>query len=350
MKKLDFNLYLIMLLLAVIMSNILFFNCSKKSPSDPNKTDEQKKGWVIKDSGTSNSLTDVFFLNSNIGWAVAGRHILRTTDGGNSWTRSPETGDCSLMSIFFTDAKSGYAVGSYTASSSAVVLKTTNGGKNWQKKFLRTEPATYARFDYVHFVNKNTGWIFGGNGDWDGFIYKTQDGGNSWKLQFIHINMGFNDGQFVDTNTGFALTSKSLIVKTSDGGNIWRVNNLPEIRESYGATNYFGFSLYFLNPNIGWVVGAGDGIIKTTDGGVKWNIINHDNFHVNLLDIQFVDQNTGWAVGTYGKIIKTNDGGNSWVRQESGISHTLNAVFFLDSNIGCAVGHEGTILKTTSGG
>jgi len=52
--------------------------------------------------------------------------ILKTNNGGISWTtQTSGTMNC-LISVYFTDANTGYAVGE-----SGTILKTINGGINW---------------------------------------------------------------------------------------------------------------------------------------------------------------------------------------------------------------------------
>ncbi|MDQ3022628.1 MAG: hypothetical protein M3R36_19000 [Bacteroidota bacterium] len=39
------------------------------------------------------------------------------------------------------------------------------------------------RFDDVYFIDSNTGWII----DYDGQVYKTTNGGNTWSLLLIQL-------------------------------------------------------------------------------------------------------------------------------------------------------------------
>ena len=42
--------------------------------------------WIPRNSGTTNSLTDVYFINGSIGWVVGTfGTILKTGDGGTTW-------------------------------------------------------------------------------------------------------------------------------------------------------------------------------------------------------------------------------------------------------------------------
>ena len=56
--------------------------------------------------------------------------ILRTTDGGVTWTRQASGTTDFLNSVSFTDANTGTAVGR-----SGVILRTTDGGVTWTRQF-----------------------------------------------------------------------------------------------------------------------------------------------------------------------------------------------------------------------
>lgn len=54
---------------------------------------DQGENWQMQNSGVSNYISDIYFLNENLGWAVAFEQegmnirskILKTTNGGSSW-------------------------------------------------------------------------------------------------------------------------------------------------------------------------------------------------------------------------------------------------------------------------
>jgi len=71
-----------------------------------------------------NPLNSVYFINANLGFSVGDvGTILKTDNGGMSWTPQISKTTNSVMSVFFTDANTGYAVGG-----NGTILKTINGG------------------------------------------------------------------------------------------------------------------------------------------------------------------------------------------------------------------------------
>ncbi|MFH2004381.1 MAG: T9SS type A sorting domain-containing protein, partial [Bacteroidota bacterium] len=83
--------------------------------------------WTSQTSGTTNSLLSVSFTDANTGTAVgyAGT-ILRTTNGGALWTSQTSGTTNELMGVSFTDANTGTAVGGW-----GTILRTTTGGVVW---------------------------------------------------------------------------------------------------------------------------------------------------------------------------------------------------------------------------
>lgn len=88
----------------------------------------QAQNWTWQNPQPQGSnLNEVCFPNANIGYTVGlDGTILKTTDGGNSWTAQNTGTMNSFSSVYFTDADTGYAVGG-----SPTILKTTDGGLNW---------------------------------------------------------------------------------------------------------------------------------------------------------------------------------------------------------------------------
>jgi photosystem II stability/assembly factor-like uncharacterized protein len=59
-------------------------------------------------------LTDIHFLNSQVGYASVGRNIFKTTDAGVNWSKVVSLGQGALSELHFTDANHGWACGDST--------------------------------------------------------------------------------------------------------------------------------------------------------------------------------------------------------------------------------------------
>ena len=106
----------------------------------------------------------VSFIDINNGIVVAGPTILRTTNGGETWTRQISDTTSWLSGVYFINTNNAIVVGE-----NGTILHTTNGGTNW----ISQSSGTWSNLESVHFVNENVGWVVG----YYGTILKTTNGG-----------------------------------------------------------------------------------------------------------------------------------------------------------------------------
>ncbi len=225
-----------------------------------------QENWEIVNSGTTDNLTDVFFIDNNHGWIIGHSGTLlriRTLDGINK---------------------------------------------------LLTDTLQYEKLNAIHFVNQNVGWIIGNSG----LIIKTTDSGNTWLEQSGGQDYYLHDLHFFDEQVGIICggTGEGRILRTTNGGNQWNEIQFP----SYSKTL---LSVYFLNEVLGWTAGFGEILYRTTDSGISWDSIAYIEGGIianSHLDIYFVDSLSGNVVGAEfhgtgnnnGAIYKSSDGGFSW--------------------------------------
>ncbi len=145
--------------------------------------------WSVQDlSSQIGMILDVKFLSPSTGFLCAASSadleqanamILRTQDGGTTWTPVYRSNrpfeNCWKMS--WPSARVGYAtVQSYLDSpenTRRLVIKTVDGGASWQELDLVTE-AGVQEFG-IGFVNDQWGWVGCRAGG-----YETRDGGRTW--------------------------------------------------------------------------------------------------------------------------------------------------------------------------
>lgn len=128
--------------------------------------------WTQITVPTRATLTGVFLLNDERGWAVGhDAVILRTLDGGRSWERvyhAPEQ-ERPLLDVWFRDARHGFAIGAY-----GFFLVTTDGGTSWTERQVSDEDD----FHLNHIAVSDTGRLY--LAAEAGTIYRSEDGGKSW--------------------------------------------------------------------------------------------------------------------------------------------------------------------------
>jgi photosystem II stability/assembly factor-like uncharacterized protein len=289
-----------------------------------------QNGWVQQNSGTSNWLNAVHFIDSLTGWACGDNYTIRkTTDGGQNWFSQSfgQGGDWS--DIFFVDANTGWLAGKQ-----GQIYRSTDGGNNWFIQHLSTA------WSSIFFADAQTGWAVGYNG----WISATTDGGDTWTSQSAPGNMYLNDVYFVDRNNGWAVGNGTTVIYTSDGGNNWFAASDSDLYCDMNA-------VMFTDPDSGFV--AGDcSIWSSTNGGTSngWTDKWTDGYAGDIMAVHFLNGRKGWFAGTQGKIWMTEDGGDSWTEQPNGYSSTFMDITFTDENHGWAVGWGGAIYSTTTGG
>jgi photosystem II stability/assembly factor-like uncharacterized protein len=203
----------------------------------------------------------------------------------------------------------------------------------------------------VFFLDSKRGWVGGDNG----FLGRTDDGGQTWVRQSVGTTEAINDIYFRDKEDGFLIAGNAIFV-THDNGTQWSEARRFPPNEFDGATVEL-YSVRFSSKKKGWVVGS----ISRRDRVIDSILVNTDNegetwqrqrapTRSELIHIDFDNDRRGWIVGAEGTIMNTVDGGQTWNRQTSGTTATLYHTEFRNDKKGWAVGERGTILRTTDGG
>jgi photosystem II stability/assembly factor-like uncharacterized protein len=110
---------------------------------------------VKQNVGFNGTLYHVDFRDDRNGWAVGERGtLLRTTDGGETWTIVPTNVNVTLLSIQFLNDDEGWAIGR-----AGTILRSGDEGKTW----VRQESTTKQNLYSLNF-NKKIGWVVGGEG------------------------------------------------------------------------------------------------------------------------------------------------------------------------------------------
>lgn len=189
----------------------------------------------------------------------------------------------------------------------------------------------------THLVDADNGWAVGAFGT----IFRTRDGGNSWRPQVSHTTEQLFSVSFADAQHGWITGRSGLILHSSDGGEVWQPQK--------SGTDRHLFTIRAIDAQRAWAVGDWGTILSTRDGGATWDNRSLDR-DVILNGECWPDPTHGWLVGEAGAILNTSDGGQSWTEQASGVEKTLFGVFFTDLQHGWTVGLDGIILRTVDGG
>src|SRR5437016_3205604 len=144
--------------------------------------------------------------------------------GASSWHwQNPLPQGNNLRGASFVDANNGTVVGEY-----GMIVRTTNGGNSWTIQTSGTTQTLWA----VSFTDENHGTAVGEGG----VIVRTTDGGAHWVPQPSGTTLQFRAVSFTDSNNGTAVGEGGTIVRTTDGGNTWGPQS------SGTSNNLFGVS------------------------------------------------------------------------------------------------------------
>ncbi|MCI0524352.1 MAG: YCF48-related protein [Acidobacteria bacterium] len=238
----------------------------------------------------------------------------------------------------------------------------TINNDNW--KVIRRSVETDKNLRAIYFVDSMTGWAAGDAGA----VYRTTDGGKTWKPLLAGAAANINFIYFIDWNHGWMLgegsgrvatdenDNETVLLLTTNGGRTWTRKPAPNV-----------LSLYFTDTKNGWAVGRNATLMKTTDGGLEWTKVESiekliglpvesSNYNFGFRDIYFIDAHRGWLIGNFygrarsniGGIFATSDGGANWKRvpvtfqtQYTSGRFTpglLHSVRFTDSDTGSVTG------------
>lgn len=294
--------------------------------------------WVVAFQDKSKrDLNSVFFMDGRYGWVIGDRGIVHSTqDNGFEWTsQNPRLND-NLNDIFFRTRDEGWLVSS--SMTGARILKTTDGGENWELMFQLGAPPNARRNDVpvlysVAFPNKTRGWVVGDGGR----ILQSEDGGISWRRQESGTQNELVHVKFVNDKRGWVVGAKGMILYTDDGGRTWE-------QQSSGTSNHL-YHIETRGKDNAWIVGDKGTVLRTTNAGVSWERVAVDTTQT-LLNIAFANDKQGWIIGWNGTILRSGDGGKNWIEQESGTRTNLYGIATSKKEV-WVVGADGLVLKYT---
>lgn len=213
--------------------------------------------------------------------------------------QNPQPQGNDLHGVSFTDANTGTAVGNV-----GTILRTTNGGATWTRQTSGTTnggttwssqtSGTSNNLSGVFLRDANTGTAVGDKGT----ILRSTNGGATWTKQASGVTNPLQAVFFTDANNGTAVGSNGIILHTTDGGTTWSAQISGTFITLYGVS--------FSDANSGSAVGAGGTILRTTDGGTTW--ASQTPLTVSdLFGVSFTDLSTGTVVGDQGAILSTRN-------------------------------------------
>jgi len=240
-------------------------------------------------SGTLNRLQAVSPVNSRVVWAsgVGGTYVV-TTDGGATWRAGVVTGAEQLQ---FRDVQGVSATVAYLLSAgvgpASRIYKTEDGGASWSLQFQSLDPDAF--YDCFAFWTARRGIAMSDavNGRFP--VIQTTDG-TTWTDIGARVPAAqVGEAAFAASGTcvatqgrsrawiGTGGAAKARILATTDGGHTWAAYDTPIVE---GTASSGVFSVDFRDPLHG-ILGAGelaaptafaDTVARSSDGGKTWQL------------------------------------------------------------------------------
>ncbi len=272
-------------------------------------------------------------LRSNI---IVGKGVYKSVNGGDSWEHIglEETGHIGAVEI---DPRSNNtvwvaAIGqAFNPNPERGVYKTTDGGQSWQRMLYKSAAVGFSDVELLPGnpdVVFATAWraerkpwtIISGGKNEDGGLYKSVDGGATWR----RITDGLPSGTIGKMDLAISPADSSvvylLVEAPGDKGGLYKSVDQGESFEQVSSDEgirkrpfyYTNVDVDPTNPDIVWVMATR--YFKSEDGGKTWKKVRppHGDSHdmwINPEDPDlFVQANDGGANVTH-------NGGETWSTQ-----------------------------------
>ncbi len=275
------------------------------------QTGYAQQAWTLLPQTNPNTPIGVFAVTEDqnndapIFMVGANGMIRKSISGGAEWTTLTSGTSSTLNDVHFLDRFFGFAVGQN------VILKTTNGGTSWSA--TNFPGVTFNAID--RYAIHQTIWVAGSNGT----IYKSTNEGASWTQVTVNTTADLYDIKIISTSLIIAAGENGTICRSTDGGATWSVSTVGSalLRAAEGTSGGF---LY--------IVGEGGTILRSNNNGQSW-ITMPSGTTLTLTDIVRFDNfdNVTIAIGISGTILRSINNG-SWSPIQSGTFESLTALAY----------------------
>lgn len=272
---------------------------------------------TLQSSGTTNRLQAVSPVNARVVWAsgVGGTYVV-TTDGGATWRAGVVPGAEALQfrDVEGVSEKVAYLMAAGSGTDSRI-YKTEDGGASWTLQFQNENPSAF--YDCFAFWSRNRGVTFSDAVD-GRFPAILTNNGKTWKDigdQMPEAQPG--EAAFAASGTCIATQGeqnvwvatggapKARILASTNGGRTWNAYDTPIVQ---GTPASGGFSVAFRDAKRGILVGgdlenAGttENVALSRDGGVTWSLATPTPFAGAAFGVAYVDDAAPGHSGLHGR-------------------------------------------------
>ncbi len=174
---------------------------------------------------SKNRLLDIALAGSRL-VAVGQQGVILASDDARTWKQSVSPVSTMLTRVVFTGAQTGWALGY-----DAVILRSTDGGTTWTLR--HHDPKGRALYDLL-FLDAEHGLAVGAYGT----MLETADGGATWTARddaLTGLGMHLNSLQKLGDGSLFIAGERGLMARSTDAGATWAVLDSPYAGSLFGA-------------------------------------------------------------------------------------------------------------------
>ena len=229
-------------------------------------------------------------------------HILISTDDGASWTQAAVPTRALLTAVHMHDERTGWAVGH-----DAVILRTRDGGETWTR--VHQAPEEELPLLDVWFRDERTGFALGAYG----YFLATEDGGDTWTPRAVseddfHLNAlvpvasRSPESQQPPSQRLYMAAEAGIAYRSDDGGKTWR-----ELPSPYAGSWFGGLAL---DEHRVLLTGLRGHLFRSEDGGETWTEVATGT-HATLTGAVRLPSGSIVITGLEGSVLTSEDGGYS---------------------------------------
>ncbi len=278
-------------LTALVLSMVGFMSTAYAEPTE--------LAAVSSELASKTLLLDVVSVGEQLIAVGEYGHIIRSSDKGKSWQQAATVPVRStLTNVFFLDDKTGFAVGH-----DAVILKTTDGGLNWEK--IYSDPERETPLFAIYFSSADYGIAVGAFS----YVLETSDGGKTWQERPL-MEDGFDDFHlndiFADTQGNIYIPAEfGTVYMSRDGG-----RNFEALEIGYEGSLWSGMGLE--NGHVlAW--GMRGNAFMSQDNGASWEKVKTNSDRSISGGIQLED-GTIVLAALSGGVLVSEDGGQTFTQ------------------------------------
>jgi photosystem II stability/assembly factor-like uncharacterized protein len=312
-------------------------------------------------SGTTQRLQAISPVSERIAWAsgVGGTWVL-TTDGGETWRSGvvPRADSLEFRDVEGMSEMVAYLLAAGPGDRSRI-YRTEDGGRSWTVQFINRD--TTAFYDCFAFWDSHRGFTMSDAVAGRFPVVRTTDG-TIWTEVGDRLPAALpGEGAFAASGTCTAVfgsrhgwistgaAARARVLATTDGGETWRAHDTPITQ---GTATSGGASVEFRDTLHGLLGGGdiaapdsfADNVARSEDGGRTWRPAARTPFPGAIYGLAYAGRGSR-------AVVATGPSGTAWSADEAGTWTLLEgvtgywAVAFASPQAGWLVGTDGRILR-----